>query len=257
MEPLRDPELPKQSWRKRRKQEGSSGGPALRLWLAVQGTQVRSLSWEDPKCSGPTEPAPQVLKPEHREPELLNREATTMSSPAGEKDRARPKKPSKAGGATLPAFRRRDKARDKNSTVLEQKQTRGSRAQMREPEHTHAQGARTHSRKKTVSPAREPRVNQWGQSTVFPTHRHRLSAAWSLKCETDTMRWTQENVLWHKSQQSFLKSGSQGNRNKSKNKQVGSKQTYTFLHSKENHLKKKDNLQTGRKYVQMMRPTRD
>ena len=45
----------------------------------------------------------------------------------------------------------------------------------------------------------------------------------------------QQNILWHKSYQCFLRSVSQGNRNKSKNKQVGPNQTYKLLYSKGNH----------------------
>ena len=45
----------------------------------------------------------------------------------------------------------------------------------------------------------------------------------------------QQNILWHKSYQCFLRSVSQGNRNKSKNKKVGPNQTYKLLCSKGNH----------------------
>ena len=52
----------------------------------------------------------------------------------------------------------------------------------------------------------------------------------------------------------FLRSVSQGHRNKTKYEQRGLDQTYKFLHSKENRKKKKkkDNLKNGRKYLQMM-----
>ena len=46
---------------------------------------------------------------------------------------------------------------------------------------------------------------------------------------------------------------SQGNRNKSKNKPMRPHQTYELLYPKE---KQKDNLWTGRKYLQMIHPTR-
>ena len=48
---------------------------------------------------------------------------------------------------------------------------------------------------------------------------------------------------------------SRGKRNTSKNKQMGSNQTYKLLHSQENH-QQKDNLQNGRKYLQTVPPTR-
>ena len=64
-----------------------------------------------------------------------------------------------------------------------------------------------------------------------------------------------QNILWHKSYQCILRSVSQGNRNKSKNKQMGLNQTYKLLHSKKKTIKEK-NLHNGRKYLQIMRPTR-
>ena len=48
-----------------------------------------------------------------------------------------------------------------------------------------------------------------------------------------------QNTLWHKPYKCFLRSVSQGNRNKSKSKQIGPNQTYKLLHSKENRLLKK------------------
>ena len=44
-----------------------------------------------------------------------------------------------------------------------------------------------------------------------------------------------QNILWHKLYQCFLRSVSQVNRNKNKNKQMGPNQTYRLLHSKGNH----------------------
>ena len=67
-----------------------------------------------------------------------------------------------------------------------------------------------------------------------------------------------QNILWHKSYQCILRSVSQGNRNKSKNKQMGLNQTYKLLHNKGNHThththththKWKDNLWNARKYL--------
>ena len=50
---------------------GFPGGEGLRIRLPMQGTQVRSLVWEDPTCRGATKPAshnywacvPQLLSP--------------------------------------------------------------------------------------------------------------------------------------------------------------------------------------------------
>jgi len=44
-----------------------------------------------------------------------------------------------------------------------------------------------------------------------------------------------QNILWHKSEQCSLRLVSQGKRNRSRNKQIGPKQTYKLLHSKGNH----------------------
>ena len=44
-----------------------------------------------------------------------------------------------------------------------------------------------------------------------------------------------QNILWHKSYHCFLRSVSQGNRNKNTNKQMGPNQTYKLLHNKEKH----------------------
>ena len=46
-----------------------------------------------------------------------------------------------------------------------------------------------------------------------------------------------QNIIWHKSYQCFIKSVSQGNRNK--NKQMGHRQTYKLVHSKGNHKENK------------------
>ena len=49
----------------------------------------------------------------------------------------------------------------------------------------------------------------------------------------------------------FLYQSLKSNRNESKNKPMGSNQTYKLLHGQGNHLKK-DKLQHGRKYLQTM-----
>ena len=44
-----------------------------------------------------------------------------------------------------------------------------------------------------------------------------------------------QNILWHQSYQCFLRSFSQGNKNKNENKQMVPKKTHKLLHSKRNH----------------------
>ena len=50
-----------------------------------------------------------------------------------------------------------------------------------------------------------------------------------------TRREYRQNTSWHKSYKCVHRSVSQGNRNKSKNKQTGPNQTYKLLYSKRNH----------------------
>ena len=64
--------------------------------------------------------------------------------------------------------------------------------------------------------------------------------AWRLKAlrhrlkdiKHDIRKLLEENIFWHKSYQCFLRSVSQGNGNKSKNKQMGPNQTSKLLYSK-------------------------
>ena len=65
------------------------------------------------------------------------------------------------------------------------------------------------------------------------TRKHKLKMAYRLQYETRHQRTLRRehrlNVSWHKPYQCFLRSVSQGNRNKSKNKQMGCNQMYKLL----------------------------
>ena len=64
-----------------------------------------------------------------------------------------------------------------------------------------------------------------------------------------------QNIVWHKSYQYFLRSVTQGNRNK--NKQIGLDQAYILLHSKGNHNQNEKSTYRMRKNIwQRMQPTR-
>ena len=60
---------------------------------------------------------------------------------------------------------------------------------------------------------------------------------WHLKTLRSEYR---QNILWHKLYQCFLRSVSQGSRNKSKSKQMGPNQTYRLLYNKGNHKPNKN-----------------
>ena len=70
---------------------------------------------------------------------------------------------------------------------------------------------------------------------------HKIVLKFKLQIKSvryDTIKPLEENIgktLWHKLYQCFLRSVSQGNRNKSKNRQMESNQTYKLLYSKGNH----------------------
>ena len=73
------------------------------------------------------------------------------------------------------------------------------------------------------------------------TPKNKLKMAYRLKYETRHHRTLRRehrlNASWHKSYQCFLRSVSQGNRNKSKNKQMGPNQTCKLLQRRWNQEK--------------------
>ena len=79
-------------------------------------------------------------------------------------------------------------------------------------------------------------------------HKNKLKMAERLKYQTrhhqTPGREHKQNILWHQPYKCFLRSVSQSNWNKSKNKPMGPNQTDKLLHSKRNQ---KENLQNGRK----------
>jgi len=83
-------------------------------------------------------------------------------------------------------------------------------------------------------------------------HKNKLKMAERLKYKTRYHqipgREHRKNILWHQPHEYFLRSFSQDNKNKSKNKPMGPNQMYKLLNSKgKQKRKQKDNLQNGRK----------
>ena len=64
----------------------------------------------------------------------------------------------------------------------------------------------------------------------------------ALRHHKTPRREHRQNILWHKLDRYFLRPVSQGNRNKSKNKQMGPNHTYKLFYSKGSHNKEKGQL---------------
>ena len=75
------------------------------------------------------------------------------------------------------------------------------------------------------------------------TSKNKLKMAGRLKSKTrhhqTPRREHRQNILWYQPYKCFLRSVSQGNRNKSKNKPMGPKQTDQLFHSKGNQKENK------------------
>jgi len=86
---------------------------------------------------------------------------------------------------------------------------------------------------------------QINETTTHPhtMHKNKLKMVerpkYKIKNHQTPGREHRQNILWHQPHECFLRSFSQGNRNKSKNQPMGPNQTDKLLHSKVNQKENK------------------
>ena len=97
---------------------------------------------------------------------------------------------------------------------------------------------------------------QINETRIHPhtMHKNKFKMAQRLKHKTrhhkTPGREHRQNILWHQSYKYFLRSVSQVNRNKNKNKQMEPNQTYKTLQSKGNNWKMKRQLTEWEKIIE-------